>query len=235
MKRAIAATFLCTLAACTNDNRPAMPVAEPQSLFRGTDLVGWHIDVPAIDSNSSAPLPFIVRDGVLAVLGEPRGHLISDSSFRDFRVEVEYRFPGAPGNAGLLIHASTPRALYQMFPKSIEVQMESGNAGDFWCILEDITVPEMEERRGPPAEWGTTEGKARRIRKLVDGQERALGEWNTLSVEAVGREVKVWVNGVLVNHGTGATAEGGQIALQSEGAAVEIRAVRLTPITSLTP
>ena len=43
----------------------------------------------------------------------------------------------------MLVHASTPRALYRMFPKSIEVQMFHRNAGDFWCIVEDITVPDM--------------------------------------------------------------------------------------------
>jgi hypothetical protein len=47
-----------------------------------------------------------------------------------------------------------------MFPKSIEVQMMHQNAGDFWCIVEDVTVPDMEKRRGPKEEWGITEGKA---------------------------------------------------------------------------
>jgi hypothetical protein len=209
--------------------------AQPRSLLNGVDLAGWHVDVPAIDSNPATPVPFQVRSGVLAVLGEPRGHLITDSSYRDYRLEVEYRFSGAAGNAGVLIHASTPRALYQMFPKSLEVQMESGNAGDFWCIVEDVTVPDMEARRGPPAEWGITEGKARRIRNLTDDSERPLGEWNTLAVETVGREVKVWVNSVLVNHGSNATADRGQIALQSEGTPVEIRKVVLVPISALSP
>lgn len=232
------------LAACTGGaaregaQQPAAgatPAAQEQALFNGVDLRGWHVDVPAIDSNPVTAVPFQVRDGVLAVLGEPRGHLITDSSFRDFRLEVEYRFPAAPGNAGVLIHASIPRALYAMFPRSLEVQMESGNAGDFWCIVEDITVPDMEARRGAPAEWGITEGKARRIRNLTDDSERPLGEWNRLVVEAVGHEVKVWVNGALVNHGTNATADHGQIALQSEGTPVEIRRVVLSPISGLSP
>ena len=36
-----------------------------------------------------------------------------------------------------------------MFPKSIEVQMENKNAGDFWCIVEDIEVPDMETSADP--------------------------------------------------------------------------------------
>lgn len=229
MRRADAVLIVACCAAATT------AAAQPRSLFNGRDLSGWHVDVPALDTNPGAPQPFVVRNGMLATLGEPRGHLITDASFRDYRLEVEYRFPGKPGNAGVLVHASTPRALYQMFPQSIEVQMESGNAGDFWCIVEDIAVPDMERRRGPRDTWGITEGKARRIVNLTDGSERPLGEWNRMVVETVGREVKVWVNGALVNHGTNATVGHGQIALQSEGTAVEFRRVMLTPIAGLSP
>lgn len=198
-----------------------------RSLFNGTDLTGWHVDVPAADTNPRLPKAFIVRNGLLVSMGEPRGHLITDSSFHDYRLEVEYRFAGKPGNAGVLVHASTPRALYGMFPKSIEVQMESGNAGDFWCIVEDINVPNMEARRGPPADWGITEGKARRILNLTDSSENPVGQWNNMVIEAVGRSIRVWVNGDLVNEGTEATADHGQIALQAEGSEVEFRKLRL--------
>ena len=206
-----------------------------RSLFNGKDLTGWDVDVPAADSNVRLRSPFEVRDGHLVSLGEPRGHLVSDSVFRDYRLDIEYRFPDKPGNAGVLVHASTPRALYGMFPRSIEVQMESGNAGDFWCIVEDIRVADMERRRGPRANWGTTEGKERRIRNLTDDSERPVGEWNAMRVEAVGRTVRVWVNGTLVNDGFGATADRGRIALQSEGAEVEFRKIVLTPLRGTTP
>ncbi len=206
---------------------------QPQSLFNGQDLTGWHVDVPAADSNSRLRSPFFVRNGVLVSLGEPRGHLLTDSTYRDYRLEIEYRFAAAPGNAGVLVHASTPRALYGMFPRSIEVQLEHGNAGDFWCILEDIHVPDMERRRGPPAQWGTTEGKARRILNLTDDSEKPVGEWNTMVIEAVGRSIRVWVNGDLVNDGSDATADRGRIALQSEGSEVEFRKLSLNSISKL--
>lgn len=213
----------------------ALPIASvasqgqaAKSLFNGKDLTGWHVDVPAIDSNPRTRNPFVVRNGMLVSLGEPQGHLITDSVYRNYRLEVEYRFPGKPGNAGVLVHASTPRALYKMFPKSIEVQMESGNAGDFWCIVEDITVPDMERRRGPRAKWGITEGKARRIMNLTDNSEKPVGQWNTMVIEAMGRSIKVWVNGDLVNDGSNATVDRGHIALQSEGSEVEFRKLLLT-------
>src|SRR6187431_3066887 len=137
-------------------------VAQTRSLFNGKDLTGWHADVPEMDTNSKAKTPFIVRNGMFVSLGTPGGHLITDAVYQNYRLNVEYRFAGKPGNCGVLVHASTPRALYKMFPKSIECQMMSENAGDFWCIVEDITVPDMEARRGPKADWGITEGKGRR-------------------------------------------------------------------------
>lgn len=219
------------VAACA---APEIAPRQAQTLFNVRDLTGWHADVPAANSNVRLRSPFEVRNGLLVSLGEPRGHLITDSSYRDYRLEIEYRFPGTPGNAGVLVHASTPRALYGMFPRSLEVQMQHGNAGDFWCILEDITVPDMDRRRGPPAEWGTTEGKKRRISNLTDDSEKPLGEWNVLVIEALGRAVRVWVNGTLVNDGSNATADHGQIALQSEGAEVEFRRIVLMPIGELT-
>lgn len=202
----------------------------PIPLFNGKDLTGWHMDVPALDKDPNGPKPFIVRGGALVSLRTPGGHLITDKSFENYRLDVEYRFSSDPGNCGILVHASKPRRLYSMFPQSIEVQLQSGDAGDFWCIGEDISVPDMVKRRGPKSNWGVDGDKARRIVNLTDGSEKPLGQWNTIRVECLRDTVKVWVNGDLVNEGSGATATKGQIALQAEGSEVEFRKVELTPL-----
>lgn len=218
---------ICLLNSCTKQPKTI-------SLFNGVDLEGWHWDVPAMDDDPELRNPFIVRDSMLVSLGRPLGHLITDSTYKNYRLEVEYRFPGRPGNCGVLVHASTPRALYKMFPASIEAQMQHLHAGDFWVIAEDIETPDMEERRGPRERWGGTEDKARRITKLVDGAENPPGEWNTMIIECLDDKIKVWVNGKLVNYGFNATVTEGQIALQAEGSEVEFRTLLLTPITELT-
>lgn len=200
-------------------------------LFNGTDLTGWHADVPKMDNDTSLKSPFIVRDDMLVSLGTPGGHLITDAVYQNYRLEIEYRFAGKPGNCGVLAYASTPRALYGMFPKSLEVQMLHQNAGDFWCIVEDVTVPDMEQRRGPQEKWGITEGKARRIKNLTDDSENPVGQWNTMVIECLGDALKVWVNGDLVNYGYDCTADKGQIAIQAEGSEVEFRKLQLTSIT----
>jgi len=196
-------------------------------LFNGKDLTGWHADVPSRDSDPNVRIPFTVREGNLVSLGTPGGHLITDASFENYRLVVEYRFIEKPGNCGILVHASKPRRLYGMFPQSIEVQLMHGNAGDFWCIGEDISVPDMEKRRGPKDRWGVDGDRLRRIQNLTDDSEKPFGEWNTMTIECSKDEVKVWVNGDLVNHGNAATATKGQIAIQAEGVEVEFRRVDL--------
>ncbi len=216
-----------SISSCTT---PKDQTENSKSLFNGVDLTGWHVDVPEMDSIATARNPFIVRDSMLVSLGTPNGHLITDSVYENYRLEVQYRFAGEPGNCGVLVHASTPRALYGMFPKSMEVQMMHENAGDFWCIVEDIKVLGMEKRRGPKENWGITEGKERRIINLTDGSEKPLGEWNTMLIECRGNTIKVWMNATLVNDGLDCTVSKGQIAVQAEGAEVEFRKILLTSL-----
>lgn len=225
--------IIVSIAAMTTLSCSSLPQRQSRSLFNGEDLSGWHVDIPKMDNDPNVKIAFIVRDGLLVSLGKPNGHLITNEVYQNFRLEVQYRFAAKPGNCGVLVFASTPRALYKMFPKSIEVQMNHKHAGDFWCIVEDITVPDMVKRRGPKEEWGVTEGKKRRIFNLTDDSENPVGQWNTMIIECLGNSVKVWVNGDLVNHGYDCTAEKGQIALQAEGSEVEFRKLRLTPITKL--
>lgn len=206
--------------------------AEPTKLFNGKDLTGWHADVPAADKDPKVKPSFIVRNGLLVSMGKPGGHLITDKVYSDYRLELEYRFANKPGNCGVLVHSSRPRALYGMFPASIEVQMHHRNAGDFWCIDENIEVPDMEKRRpkGKNQKWGGKKGDARRILNLTDDSEKPVGEWNKMTIECKGKEVKVWVNGDLVNHGKNCTVSKGQIALQAEGVEVEFKGLTLTSL-----
>ena len=206
--------------------------AEPIALFNGKNLDGWHADIPAADDKEEKNPSFTVRDGLLVSLGSPGGHLITDAEYSDYKLTVEYRFSDKPGNCGVLVHASKPRALYDMFPQSIEVQMQHGHAGDFWCIQENIEVPDMEKRR-PHKEgqkFGGSKDDARRILNLTDDSEKPVGDWNTMTIEARGGEIIVHVNEDLVNHGTNATATKGRIALQAEGSEVEFRKVELTSL-----
>ncbi|MFT5290655.1 MAG: hypothetical protein ACI8QS_001540 [Planctomycetota bacterium] len=223
MKRLLTVLLISALSACQSAPKTI-------ALFNGDDLSGWHADVPAADNNPDITPSFAVEDGLLISRGKPEGHLITDEVYSNYRLAVEYRWSGEPGNCGVLVHASVSRRLYAMFPQSIECQMHVGNAGDFWCIGEDIAVEDMLARRGPEEKWGVDEGMARRVRNTTDDSENPVGEWNRMEIECRDRSVTVWVNGDLVNEGFDCTANSGQIALQAEGAACEFRLVELTPL-----
>lgn len=207
-------------------------VSRTKLLFNGRNLHGWHTDVPAMDTIPGATSPFIVRNGILVDLGKPTGHLITNDIYKNYRLEVQYRFPSNPGNSGVLLHVSDPRIIYGIFPRSIEAQLQHGKAGNLNCMGEDITVPDMEARRGPKNLWGTTPDKRFQIKHLVD-KENPPGEWNTMIVECVQDSIKIWMNEVLVNEGYNCTTQKGRIALQSEGTEIEFRKIALTPVKKM--
>lgn len=117
-----------------------------------------------------------------------------------------------------------------MFPQSIECQLHVGNAGDFWCIGEDIHVDDMIARRGPADKWGVDEGKNRRILNLTDNSENPIGDWNRMVIQCRADTIHVWLNGELVNFGFNCTASHGQIAIQAEGAPVQFRRIDMTSL-----
>ena len=87
-----------------------------ESLFNGKDLSGWTMDVPALDKKPNLAKPFTVRNGMLVSLGKPAGHLLTQKEYSNYRLEVEYRFAGKPGNCGVLVHASKLRNLIKCTP-----------------------------------------------------------------------------------------------------------------------
>jgi hypothetical protein len=174
-----------------------------------------------------------VEDGMLISKGTPQGHLITEGSYSNYQLVVEYRWAGKPGNCGILVHASTPRRLYKMFPQSIECQMYAGNAGDFWCIGENIEVDNMTERRGNPDQWGVEENQRRRILNLTNDSEKPTGEWNQMVIQCRSDTIQVWVNDDLVNFGYNCSATSGQIAIQAEGAPVEFRRIDISELPTV--
>jgi hypothetical protein len=190
--------------------------AGPVALFNSRDLAGWTFDV--IDPEVKPEAVWSVTDGLLVCKGRPPGVIRTEKEYADYELTLEWRWaPGLkPGNSGLLVHASKPREMF-VWPKSLEVQLGSGDAGDFWMIGEKVTVA-----------GATPQG--RRWLKRQESTEKPPGEWNTMRVRCQGDRITVWVNGVLMNEGTALSTTKGAICLQSEGAEIHFRKVELTPI-----
>jgi hypothetical protein len=214
---ALAASVLCAASCLAQDK--SIP------LYNGRDLTGWsHYlwDSQAKAQDTATPMSAVwrVEDGILVCEGKPTGYIRTDKEYENYRLAVEWKWPEGTtrGNNGVLVHTTTPNALGQ-WPKSIEVQLAFGNAGDFWVIGTTLDVPNVETRR-----------QGRRHLNLTDDSEKPAGEWNRMEILCQGSEIKVWVNGTLVNHATNVSQTRGAISLQSEGAKVLFRSVVLTPL-----
>jgi len=195
---------------------PFVSAAESVALFNGKNLDGWTFDV--IDPEVKPDAVWSVADGILICKGRPPGVIRTAKDYENYELTIEWRWAPdkKPGNSGLLVHASKPRERF-VWPKSLEVQLGTGDAGDFWMIGETVTVP-------------NATAQDRRWMKRQDSVEKAPGEWNTMRVRCKGDTISVWVNGVLMNEGTGLSASKGAICLQSEGAEIHFRKVELKPV-----
>jgi hypothetical protein len=195
--------------------KPITP-EEPIDLFNGKDLSNWTFDFFAEDVEPSDI--YRVEGGVIKNAGRPVAVMRTQQAYANYELEVQWRWPKKGGNSGVLIHCSSPRER-NIWPKSLECQLASNNAGDFWVIGESIEVKDPDKRT-----------RGRRTANYTDDSEHKIGQWNTMIVQARGDTVKVFVNGTLVNEAWDCSASGGAICLQAEGTPIEYRKVQIRPL-----
>lgn len=187
------------------------------SLFNGKDLDGWKLFIP--DEDVDPATVWSVRDGVIHCTGVPTGYMRTEESYENYRLIVEWRWPGEPGNSGVLLHAQEPD---NVWPQCFEAQLMHERAGDIVAMGHTAKFNELPEREGAFGAVPRNEVMA----------EKPLGEWNRFEVLCKGGTIELRVNGKLVNKATGASLKKGYIALQNEaGKAIEFRKVDLTPIS----
>jgi hypothetical protein len=205
-----------------------LPLAEETELFNGTDLNGWLF----FTKNDTVKVEDVwtVADGVLKCTGKPAGYLQTKLWYRDYELELQWRWPGEKGgNSGVLVHTSTPLLFYG-WPKSMEVQLQAKAAGDFWVICEGVDIRVEDEANRRPKPKAGDQHSHRRIKRLAGEFENPVGEWNKMKVICRADAVQVFVNDKLVNEGTACTVTEGAIALQSEGTPIEFKQIRIKPL-----
>ena len=114
----------------------------------------------------------------------------------------------------MLLHLSGPDTVW---PKSIEAQLHSGDAGDFWVIGGTDFKEHVDK-------------STRRVVKKAESSEKPIGEWNVYEITCRENTIHVVVNGVEQNAATEATVTSGKIGLQSEGTSIEFRNIYIEPI-----
>jgi hypothetical protein len=198
--------------------------AESKELFNGKDLTGWRSYLS--EHNVTTGDVWSVRDGLLICKGEPLGYIYTTGDYKNFRLRVEWRWaPGKePGNNGVLMRINgEPRPL----PRCLEAQLRSGDAGDLYGF-HGMSI-RGDKERAVSVQGHRLGGDLAGVRKM-EGAEVEPGQWNRMDIVLDGPDLKVWVNGTLVNEATDCEVIAGPIGLQSEGGEIHFRRVSLTPL-----
>lgn len=185
-------------------------------LLHRNDLDGWKV----FPESKSADQPtWSVKDGVLNCAGTPVGYLATEKKFQDFELEVEWRFlseKGA-GNSGVLLLVQDKD---EVWPRSMEAQLESRHAGDIWNIGDF------------PAKVDAARTQGRRTERRGACAEKPLNDWNRYRIVCAGGRLELYVNGELQNVATDVGNLPGRIALQSEGSFIQFRNIRIRSVTA---
>ena len=194
-----------------------------RDLFNGKDLTGW------VDVNTSKDTWF-VRDGLLVCRGLPIGVMRSEKQYENFILHIEWRHMEAGGNSGVFIWSEGTVPPGRNLPKGLEVQMLELQ----WPFLNP-------DKDGKPRSLGYVSGELFGANGLLttpdnprgtrsQGAEmrcKGKGEWNLYDVVCVDGVVKLAINGKFVNGVSKASVKKGYLCLESEGAEIHFRNLRL--------
>lgn len=196
----------------------AAPMPGQVALFNGKDLSGWKAVVPDAEKAGIKPESvWEVKDGILVCKGNPVGYIRTEKDYTNYVLKLEWRFNPVTkqaGNSGVLLRMVGED---KVWPRSVEAQLQSGSAGDFW------NIDEFKMKTDPARLNG------RNTRK-THGNENPVGEWNEYEIIVDHGTVTLIVNGEVLNQATDVEELAGKICLQSEGAEIQFRNIRLAPI-----
>ncbi|MBI5383685.1 MAG: DUF1080 domain-containing protein [Verrucomicrobia bacterium] len=188
------------------------------SLFNGTDLTGWKLA-------SGKPPGYGVKDGVMFCTRGGGGKLVTEKEFADFIFRFEFKLEeGANNGVGI-------RAPYE---------------GD--AAYNGMEIQILDEVAADKGKWGQLKptqyhGSIYDVFPAKKGALKPPGEWNVEEITAIGRHVKVVVNGQtivdanlndappakLMGH-PGLLRERGHIGWLGHGDYLEFRNIRIKEI-----
>jgi 3-keto-disaccharide hydrolase len=191
-------------------------------LFNGKDLTGW-VNV------NTAPDTWKARDGLLVCSGHPIGVMRSVKEYENFMLHIEWRHMEAGGNSGVFVWSDAVPDAESRLPNGVEVQMLELE----WPNLnkKDGVTPPIAYVHGELFGVGgvtTVPDNPRGERsKSVENRCKGKGEWNTYDVVAVDGVIKLAVNGKFVNGIARSSRRKGFLCLESEGAEIHFRNIRI--------
>lgn len=189
-------------------------------LFNGKDLDGWYSFLKNKGKNNDSNQVFTVNGGLLHITGQDFGYIVTERSFTDFHLVVEFKWGEKKYPPREKVVRDNGICYYvvatdKVWPRSVECQVQEGDCGDFW-LIDSVTAIVDGVQQGPT--------KNTRVTKKKDN-EKPSDEWNRIEVIAAKGKCTHIVNGVVVNEATDVSLRSGRILIQSEGAEIYYRKI----------
>jgi len=190
-------------------------------LFNGKDLTGW------VDVNTS-PSTWYVKDGLLICKGKPIGVMRSERQYENFLLHIEWRHMEPGGNSGVFAW-SDAKPFGNRLPKGLEIQM---------LELDWVNIHARNGKKPPIAYVhgelfgagglkATPDNPRGPRSKSLENRCKGRGEWNYYDVVLVDGVAKLSVNGKFVNGIRNVQYKKGYLCLESEGAEIHFRNIKL--------
>jgi hypothetical protein len=173
------------------------------------------------------------REGNLLICsGEPIGVMRSEKQYENYILTVEWRHMEAGGNSGMFMWSDAKPGEQNRLPGGVEVQM---------LELDWVNLNTRDGKRPPIAYvhgelFGvggvtTVPDNPRGERsKSIENRCNGKGEWNHYEVICVDGTIKLSVNGKFVNGISQSTIKKGYLCLESEGAEIHFRNLRIVEL-----
>ena len=227
--------------------------AEPAALIKGTGP-GWRAmtEVDFTNVNCKPDTWSWGKDGLIKCTGNPVGVIRTKKMVTNLELVVQWRHLKHAGNSGVFLWA-TPESIKNLeagkgrLPAGIEVQVLDlgyetnwekgrGKPSDWFTSHGDVFptgnarmkafTPQITYKKKDGTEYVVgkpTSSRSFPTQRLTKG----VGEWNHYYIRAINGEVRLWVNGVEVSGGTECQPATGYLCLESEGAPIEFKGLRI--------
>ena len=179
------------------------------------------------------------KDGVIYCTGRPTGVVRTKKTYTNFEFVCQWCHRRKGGNSGIFVWTTDDsverltKAGKPGLPHGIEVQVLDLGYGEAY-----------EKQHGKKSDWFTCHGDVFPVGRTrmkpfpplsANGQRsfpskeltKGVGEWNHYYIRAINGEVRLWVNGEEVSGGTACQPAKGVLCLESEGAPVEFKDLRI--------
>ena len=225
-------TLLVAIAAAAGADAPL-----PKAFIDGTGL-GWRKlgESDFVNVNCSKDT-WTWKDGIVHCTGQPTGVMRTKKQYTNFELVAQWQHLRSGGNSGIFVWTAES-ALANLKPGKLP------QAGFEVQVLDHGYTQQYEKATGKKAEWFTTNGDVFPVgtahmkpfppaapmgersfpRKNLS---KGFGQWNHYYVRCLNGEIRLWVNGEEVSGGAECQPRSGYMCLESEGAPVEFKELRI--------